>query len=72
MVFSEIWKRQFSKMIPPNGKRNILTLTVANGMRNPAIGYKAMNKTFLLESFRKVVFNESADLKGFEYHADTV
>lgn len=72
MVFSEIWKRQFDTMVFPNGKRNLLTLTVANGMRNPAIGYKAMNKAMFLESFRKVVFNESADLKGFEYHADTV
>ena len=72
MVFSEIWKRQFDTMVFPNGKRNLLTLTVANGMRNPAIGYKAMNKAMFLESFRKVAFNESADLKGFEYHVDTV
>jgi histone acetyltransferase (RNA polymerase elongator complex component) len=72
MVYSEIWKRQFNSMVFPNGKRNLLTLTVANGMRNPAIGYKALNKAMFLESFRKVAFNESAELKGFEYHADTV
>jgi histone acetyltransferase (RNA polymerase elongator complex component) len=72
MVFSEIWKRIFSTMLFPNGKRNLLTITIAKGMRNPAIGYKALNKTLLLESFRKVVFNESADLKGFEYYVDTV
>jgi histone acetyltransferase (RNA polymerase elongator complex component) len=72
MVFSEIWKRIFSAMDYKNGKRNQLTITIANGMRNPAIGYKALNKTMLLESFRKVVFNESADLKGFEYYVDTV
>jgi hypothetical protein len=54
-----------------NGKRNLLTLTVASGMRNAAIGHKAMNKAMLLESFRKVLFDESADLKGFEYHAHT-
>ncbi len=72
MVFSEIWKRIFSTMIFQNGKRNLLTLTIANGMRNPAIGYKALNKTMLLESFRKVVFTESDELKGFEFHADTV
>ncbi len=72
MVFSEIWKRIFSTMIFQNGKRNLLTLTIASGMRNPAIGYKALNKTMLLESFRKVVFAESDELKGFEFHADTV
>ncbi len=72
MVFSEIWNRQISRMKFPNGKRNLLTLTVANGMRNPAIGYKANNKNLLLENFRKVIFNESAELKGFEYHADTM
>ena len=72
MVFSEIWRRIVSEMVFANGKRNILTLTVANGMRNAAIGHKAMNKALLLESFRKVVFEESADLKGFEYHAHTV
>lgn len=72
MVFSEIWKRLFSKMTFPNNRKNLLTLTTANGMRNPAIGHRAMNKTMLLESFRKVVFNESADLKGFEYHVDTM
>lgn len=71
MVFSEIWRRLISSMTFGNGKRNILTLTVANGMRNAAIGYKAMNKSLLLESFRKVVFEESTDLKGFEYHAHT-
>lgn len=72
MVFSEIWRRMVSEMVFANGKRNILTLTVANGMRNAAIGHKAMNKALFLESFRKVVFEESADLKGFEYHAHTV
>ena len=72
MVFSEIWHKLFSTMNFPNRKRNMLTLNIANGMRNPAIGYKAMNKSMLLESFRKVVFNESPDLKGFEYHVDTM
>lgn len=71
MVFSEIWRRLLTNMVFGNGKRNILTLTVAAGMRNAAIGHKAMNKAMLLESFRKVVFEESPDLKGFEYHAHT-
>lgn len=71
LVFSEIWRRLLSNMVFENGKRNILALTVATGMRNAAIGHKAMNKTMLLESFRKVVFEESAELKGFEYHAHT-
>ena len=72
MVFSKIWNSKFSNMAFPNGKRNQLVITVANGMRNPAIGYKAVNKNLLLESFRKVIFNESAELKGFEYHVDTM
>ncbi len=72
MVFSEIWKQIFSFLVYPNVRRNLITVTTANGMRNPAIGYKAMNKAMLLESFRKVVFIESPDLKGFEYHVDTV
>jgi histone acetyltransferase (RNA polymerase elongator complex component) len=71
MVFSEIWRRLTSNLVFENGKRNILTLTVANGMRNAAIGHKAMNKAMLLENFRKVVFEESNDIKGFEYHAHT-
>jgi histone acetyltransferase (RNA polymerase elongator complex component) len=71
LVFSEIWRRLLISMVFENGKRNILTLTVAPGMRNAAIGHKAMNKAMLLESFRKVVFDESAELKGFEYHAHT-
>ncbi len=71
MVFSEIWRKQIENMVFGNGKRNLLTLTVAAGMRTAAIGHKAMNKATLLESFRKVVFEESADLKGFEYHAHT-
>jgi len=71
MVFSEIWRRLLTNVVYENGKRNILTLTVASGMRNGAIGHKAMNKARLLESFRKVVFEESAELKGFEYHAHT-
>jgi histone acetyltransferase (RNA polymerase elongator complex component) len=72
MVFSKIWNSKLSNMVFPNGKRNQLVITVANGMRNPAIGYKAVNKNLLLESFRKVMFNESANLKGFEYHVDTM
>jgi histone acetyltransferase (RNA polymerase elongator complex component) len=71
LVFSEIWRRLISKMAFENGKRNVLTLTVASGMRNAAIGHKAMNKAMLLESFRKVVFEENTELKGFEYHAHT-
>jgi histone acetyltransferase (RNA polymerase elongator complex component) len=71
LVFSEIWRRLITIMAFENGKRNLLTLTVASGMRNAAIGHKAMNKAMLLESFRKVIFEESADIKGFEYHAHT-
>jgi histone acetyltransferase (RNA polymerase elongator complex component) len=71
LAFSEIWRRLLIKMVFENGKRNLLTLTVATGMRNAAIGHKAMNKAMLLESFRKVVFEESTELKGFEYHAYT-
>ena len=41
-------------MIFENGKRNILTLTVAQGMRNAAIGHKAMNKAMLLENSGKL------------------
>lgn len=72
MAFSEIWRRIVKTMVFENGKRNVLTLTVAKGMRNPAIGHKATNKNLLLDEFRKVIFEESADLKGFEYHAHTV
>ena len=71
MVFSEIWRRILTSMVFDNVKRNILTLTVAPVMRNAAIGHKAINKALLLDSFRKVVFNESNDLKGFDYHAHT-
>lgn len=71
MVFSEIWRRIISTMMFENGKRNLLTLIVPVGMRNAAIGYKALNKAKLLETFRKVVFEESDELKGFEYHAHT-
>ncbi len=71
MVFSEIWRRILTGIVFENGKRNILTLTVASGMRNAVIGHKALNKTMLLENFRKVVFEENPDLKGFEYHAHT-
>jgi histone acetyltransferase (RNA polymerase elongator complex component) len=71
LVFSEIWRRILTTMIFENGKRNQLTLTVPLGMRNAAIGHKAMNKALLLESFRKVVFEDSTELKGFEYHAHT-
>jgi len=71
MAFSEIWRRILSRLVFENGKRNVLTLTISEGMRNAAIGHKAMNKAMLLENFRKVVFNESSDLKGFEYHAHT-
>lgn len=71
MVFSEVWRRLIGTMIFENGKRNLLTLSVPPGMSNAAIGHKALNKTKLLENFRKVVFEESPDLKGFEYHAHT-
>ncbi len=71
MAFTEIWRRKFSDIVFENGKRNLLTLTVPAGMRNAAIGHKALNKGLLLQKFRKVIFNESTDLKGFEYHADT-
>ncbi|MEI6062154.1 MAG: radical SAM protein [Bacteroidota bacterium] len=71
MVFSEIWRRILLKLDYENPKRNLLTLTVSQGMKNAAIGHKAMNKAMLLQDFRKVIFDESADLKGLEYHAHT-
>ncbi len=71
LVFSEIWRRLISTMAFENGKRNMITLTVAIGMRNAAIGHKAMNKAILLDSFRKVVFEESTELKGLAYHVYT-
>ena len=71
MVFSEIWRRIFLALHFDNAKKNLLTLTVAPGMINAAIGHKAMNKAMLLQSFRKVTVTESAGLKGFEYHAHT-
>jgi len=71
MVFSEIWRKRIINMVFSNGKRNTLTLSVAPGMRNAAIGHKAVNKALLLESFRKVFFDENDDLKGFDYYAYT-
>lgn len=71
MVFSEIWRNILSNLVFDNGKKNLLTLTIPLGMRNAAIGHKAMNKIMLSESFRKIIFNESTDLKGFEYYAHT-
>jgi len=71
MVYGEIWRRILSTMVYENGKRNLLTLTVPVGMRNAATGHKANNKAMLLDIFRKVVFDESNDLKGFEFHAHT-
>jgi histone acetyltransferase (RNA polymerase elongator complex component) len=71
LAFSEIWRRILSNLVFENGKKNMLTLTVAPGMRNAATGHKALNKAKLSESFRKVIFEESAELKGFEYHAYT-
>jgi len=71
MVSTEIWSRILTQLVYPNNKRNALTLTVAVGMSNAAIGHKGKNKTMLLEVFRKVIYTESPDLKGFEYHAHT-
>lgn len=71
MAFTEIWRRLLTQIVYPNGKRNHITLSVANGMRNAAIGHKAMNKVLLLQTFRKATFSENDELKGFEYHVDT-
>jgi len=72
MVFSEIWRRILINMSFENGKRNQLAISVSPGMINAAIGHKGANKNRLLESFRKVVFNENVDLKRFEYYAHTL
>ena len=71
MVSTEIWSRILNNLVYPNIKRNALSLTVAIGMSNAAIGHKGKNKTMLLQIFRKVVYTESPDLKGFEYHVHT-
>ena len=71
MVSTEIWSRILNNLVYPNVKRNALSLTVAIGMINAAIGHKGKNKTMLLQIFRKVVYTESPDLKGFEYHVHT-
>ena len=71
MVYSEIWRRLFSKMKFPADNRNSLLLTVPVGMRNAAIGHKASNKALLLEQYRKVIFDVSNELKEFEFYADS-
>ena len=71
MVYSEIWRKQFENIEFPNKRRNQLTVSVPRGMRNPATGYKAMNKAMFLENFRKVVFVENDELKAFGFHVDT-
>lgn len=71
MVQTEIWKQIIDNLTFDNGKRNLLTLTIPIGMRNAAIGHKATNKAMLLQTFRKVDFVESSDLKGYNYHAHT-
>jgi len=69
MVYSEIWNRLFSVISVRN--QNSLTLTVPAGMRNAAIGHKALNRIRLQQQFRNVKFVESTDLNGFEFYADS-
>lgn len=71
MVYSEVWRRIFSsRTFSPEGGP-VLRIAVPRGMRNAAIGHRAVNKAMLLNHFGKVTFEEDDSLKGLEFHAYT-
>jgi histone acetyltransferase (RNA polymerase elongator complex component) len=70
MVYTEVWRRILVKFMNKQAGGNIITIRVAPGKRNAAIGYNAANKKWLLGYFRSVKFIEDSTLKGFNYHVD--
>jgi histone acetyltransferase (RNA polymerase elongator complex component) len=73
MVYSEVWHRIFQDFLnetPLTTKEKNLVLCVAQGMRNAAFGYQALNRALLLTGFRTVTIQEDSELKNFEFHAD--
>jgi histone acetyltransferase (RNA polymerase elongator complex component) len=68
LVMTQIWHEQFVS-IPIEDHKEI-TISVSFSEYNNAIGYKAFNKSYLKQKFRKVYFLQSLKLKDMEFYVD--
>jgi histone acetyltransferase (RNA polymerase elongator complex component) len=68
LVMTQIWHNEFKGI---RGEVNMdITISVPFDEYNNAIGYKAYNKNYLKQIFRRVRFVRSDVLKGFTFHVD--
>jgi len=68
LVMTRLWYEEFKGITVEDNSD--LTVFIANNEYNNAIGYKAYNKNYLKQKFRRVKFVRSAKLKDMEYYVD--
>jgi histone acetyltransferase (RNA polymerase elongator complex component) len=68
LVMTRLWYEEFKGITVEDNSD--LTVFIANDEYNNAIGYKAYNKNYLKQKFRRVKFLRSTKLKDMEYYVD--
>lgn len=68
LAMTQIWYKEFKGITGEENKD--ITILVPFDEYNNAIGYKAYNRNYLKQIFRRVRFVRSDVLKGFTFHVD--
>ena len=70
LVLTKLWKDEFDRLLPAEAKEGI-TIFVAPGQVNYAVGYQSKNKIALLAKYNRVQFKTDHSLTGRKYYVDT-
>ncbi len=68
LVMTKLWHDELVKI--PVSQHKHITISVAALQYNYAIGYKAFNRNYLKQQFKRVRFVKSDVLTNFSYHVD--
>ncbi len=69
LVVTQLWN-EILKQITVNKNAEEITVSVAPGQTNAAIGYGAVNKKMLAANYKKVRFRQDASLQKREFYVD--
>jgi histone acetyltransferase (RNA polymerase elongator complex component) len=69
LVQTKVWHDRL-KNISPQAGSDVISIKVHPGELNAAIGHKAVNKRWLQNSFKKVLFEASQNVTKGNYHVD--
>jgi histone acetyltransferase (RNA polymerase elongator complex component) len=69
LVYTEIWNAILRPFTESN-KGNNISISVAEGQLNAAVGYSGKNRDMLKQNFNRVIFRSNPDIEGRAFRAD--